>query len=157
MPVADLVFQRTIDLPPVIVWDAFVDPDLLAGWLGTVRVHPTDPPTFDLAWPGTDSRPRTSGTVVSMRPLLGLSVVTEAREIDVSLAEAAGGPRGTSTALTIRLRPGVEAAFAAGLRDRVETRLDWLAGLLHGHPVDWDRLDNTSGDPDRDDRTAHPG
>ncbi len=138
MPVADLIFQRTIDLPPAIVWDALVDPELLAGWLGEVRIIPTDPPTVRVVWPGPEERHSTSGTVTDLEAPLRLGLETDNRgRIDVTLVSIPGGLRETSTELELRVGPGIEAAFAGRVRREWNTSLDRLVDVLHGHPVDW--------------------
>lgn len=136
---ADLVFERTIELPPVIVWDALVDLDLLAGWLGEVRLHPTDPAAFILFWSAADASPETRGTVTSFRPARQLAVDTNNRgSVEFLLSPVPGGLRGTSTDLVLRVNLGVEPAFAGRAREAWETNLDRLLEVLSGRPVDWE-------------------
>ncbi|MES2094004.1 MAG: SRPBCC family protein [Actinomycetota bacterium] len=156
MPVADLVFQRTIDLPPVIVWDALVDPDLLAGWLGEVRAVPDEPSAnrndaprsprvFELLWPGAGARPSTTGSVTVFEAPRQLRVETDNRgRIEFTLESIPGGLRGSSTELELRVGSGIEPAFATAVRDEWQTSLDRLERLLHGHPVDWANVDEQS-------------
>ncbi len=140
MPVADLVFQRTIDLPPVIVWDALVDPDLLAGWLGEVRLFSTEPPGFQILWPG--ARQSTAGTVLLCDAARRLRLETDNRGIiECTIRSIPGGLRGSSTELDLRIDVGIEPVFATRIRGEWQTSLDRLERLLHGHPVDWADLD----------------
>ena len=157
MPVADLIFQRTIDLPPVIVWDALVDPDLLVGWLGEVRMLATEQATvrpdraarpvraFEVRWPGSSPRQSTTATVSALQAPRLLRVETDNRgRIEFTLVSVAGGFRGLSTELELRVDPGIEPAFATTVRNEWQTSLDRLEQLLHGHPVDWVTLDTRS-------------
>lgn len=138
-------FQRTIDLPPVIVWDALVDPDLLAGWLGDVRILSTESHDFHILWPGADARQSTAGTVTAFEVLRRLRIETDNRgTIECVLRSIPGGFRGSSTELQLRIAAGIEPAFATKLRDEWQTSLDRLERLLHGHPVDWANLDERS-------------
>ncbi len=145
MPVANLIFTRTIDLPPIIVWDALIDPDLLAGWLGEVRIFSTESPRFHILWPGTDARQSTAGMVVEFEAPRRLRIETDNRGIiECMLESIPGGLRGSSTELTLRVVAGIEPAFATKMRDEWQTSLNRLEQLLHGHPVDWTNLDEQS-------------
>ena len=145
MPAADLILQRTIDLPPIIVWDALIDPDLLAGWLGEVRIFSTDSPRFHILWPGADARQSTAGTIVVFEHARRLRIETDNRGIiECTLLSIPGGLRGSSTELTLRVDVEIEPAFATKVRDEWQTSLDRLERLLHGHPVDWTNLDDQS-------------
>ena len=145
MPVADLILQRTIDLAPIIVWDALVDPDLLAGWLGEVRIFSTGSPHFHILWPGADARQSTAGTVAEFEAPRRLRIETDNRgTIECTLVGIPGGPRGSSTELTLRVDVRIDPAFATKVRDEWQTSLDRLERLLHGHPVDWTNLDDQS-------------
>ena len=145
MPVADLIFTRTIDLPPIIVWDALIDPDLLAGWLGEVRMFSTESPRFHILWPGTDARQSTAGMVVEFEAPRRLRIETDNRGIiECTLLSIPGGLRGSTTELTLRVDVEIEPAFATKVRDEWQTSLNRLERLLHGHPVDWANLDDQS-------------
>lgn len=146
MPIADLNFERTIDLPPIIVWDALVDPDLLAGWLGEVRRDTAGSTGFHILWPGADPRESTTGSVAEFDAPRYLRVVTDNRgTIECTLAGIPGGLRGSGTELCLRIDSEIEPAFAATVRDEWETSLDRLERLLHGHPVDWDLDEGSEG------------
>ena len=145
VPVTDLILQRIIDLPPIIVWDALIDPDLLAGWLGEVRILSYDPPRFHILWPGADVRQSTAGTVAEIEAPRRLRVETDNRGIiGCTLVSIPGGLRGSSTELTLRVDVEIEPAFATKVRDEWRTSLNRLERLLHGHPVDWANLDDQS-------------
>lgn len=163
MTAAPLIFRRTIDLPPVIVWDAFVDPELLAGWLGQVRIIPTKPTTFRLLLPDTDvdtgSARRGSGTVTELEVPRRIRVETDHfGRIDCTLASVPGGLRGSSTALELRVDIGIEPAFASGAKAQWEVILDRLEALLRGHPVNWRTAsERTAGSPGAPSLTCAPG
>src|SRR4051812_18628242 len=83
-PYADAVdegvaLERVIDLPPVIVWDALVDPVLVEGWL-----HPTarllDGAVLE----------RVEGELLRVQS-------DDWGAVDIALDELAGGTRGRST------------------------------------------------------------
>jgi uncharacterized protein YndB with AHSA1/START domain len=112
----ELAFEREYEFAPVIVWDALVDPDLLSGWLPESILGAT--------------------TVLEPRQLLTLETTTVGT-LRFELTEVAGGSRGTSTRLSLRLGVEVEPAFAARIKATWLTNLDQLDDLLHGHPVDW--------------------
>jgi uncharacterized protein YndB with AHSA1/START domain len=167
VPVADQILQRTIDLPPVIVWDALVDPDLLAGWLGEVRVLSSDQSagqpgrparpmrTFEFRWPGSSPGQSTIGTVSVLEAPRRLRVETDNRgRIEFTLMSIAGGLRGSSTELELRIDSGIEPVFATTVRDEWQTSLDRLEQLLHGHPVDWANLHTQSDGSTGEDGTS---
>jgi uncharacterized protein YndB with AHSA1/START domain len=56
--------------------------------------------------------------------------------VRVSTAEVAGGTRGSSTRVSVRLVLP-DPRFGAALEQTWQTRLDQLEDLLRGHPVDW--------------------
>jgi uncharacterized protein YndB with AHSA1/START domain len=145
VPEAILNFHRRIDLPPIIVWDALVDPDLLAGWLGEVRIFADGSPSIRILWPGSESRQPTTGTVTAVEVPRRLRIETDNRGIiECTLATIPGGLRGSSTELALRIDAGIEHAFATKVRNEWQTSLDRLEGLLHGHPFDWGSLDTKS-------------
>lgn len=155
MPVADLVFERMIGLPRVIVWDALVDPVLLAGWLGEVRADPDGGHLRTLA-PGNGDAPISFEFLHAEHPSSLWVRADDGRRFEFELAEIEGGPRETSTALTLRIRIGFHAAFASGMRREWEITLDGLVELLRGHPVDWAEVRNSRGDGDDASRSRRP-
>lgn len=100
-----------IELPPVIVWDALVDPDLLEGWLGAA-----------------------SGDVTELMPPVSLRRVgSDSCDATFELEPIEGGLRGTSTRLRVTVHSG--GGLAVGeLRALWRDRLDALEELLRGHP-----------------------
>jgi hypothetical protein len=109
-----LTLSRDYDLPRSIVWDAFVDADLIEGWL----------PPRALA-----------GEVTGREPLERMIVRVDAGVIlDFRLAELEGGTRGTGTRVTL-IATGYERE-----QDAAAAWAEYLANLerlLRGHPVDW--------------------
>lgn len=103
----ELAFERDLPFAPVIVWDALVDPVLVDGWM---------PVPFDRI---TDAVPHER-----------LQVDSAVGRLRFHLVESAGGPRGTSTRLTLH-------AEARHRHFDWPEALDDLHDLLHGHPVDW--------------------
>ena len=146
-----------IDLPPVIVWDALVDPDLLAGWLGEVRMLPSDHSlgdsrrtarslsAFEFRWPGSGPGRLVRGTVSALQAPRLLRVETDNRgRIEFTLVSSVGGFRGSSTELELRVDSSIQLSSVTTVRDEWQTSLDRLEQLLHGHPVDWVNLDTRS-------------
>jgi uncharacterized protein YndB with AHSA1/START domain len=133
---ADLVFERMIALAPVIVWDALVDPDLLDGWLGEVRVDPSAGRVFSVI-PGATGVPVSCELLASEPPGRLAVRAVDGRDFEFVLVEHRGGSRGTSTALRLRVRLDFDAAFAGGMRAAWEASLDRLIDLLRGRPTDW--------------------
>jgi hypothetical protein len=112
-----LTLSRDYDLPRSIVWDAFVDADLVEGWL----------PPRALA-----------GEVTTLQRLERMVVRVDGGVIlDFRLFELEGGTRGTGTEVTV---------IASGYASEPDAVVAWggylanLERLLRGHPVDWSRL-----------------
>lgn len=100
-----------IELPPVIVWDALVDPELLEGWLGVA-----------------------SGDVKELTPPVRLRTVGPADGDTVfELEPIEGGLRGISTRLRVTVDSGGSRA-GGELWALWRDRLDALEELLRGHP-----------------------
>jgi hypothetical protein len=109
-----LTLSRDYDLPRSIVWDAFVDADLVEGWL----------PPRALA-----------GEVTTLEPLERMVVRVDGGVIlDFRLVELEGGTRGSGTEVTV---------IASGYESDADAVTEWsgylanLERLLRGHPVDW--------------------
>ena len=133
-----LVFERDIALPRAIVWDAFVDPVLVGGWLGHASIDPRMGGAFDLAWLGSVDRPGTDGVIEHLVPGEALTVRTGVHgDFSVLLTSLAGGPRGASTRLTLTVTTVVDDAFVGRVLANWRSSLDQLEELLRGHPVDW--------------------
>lgn len=146
MPDSIITFLRTIDLPPIIVWDALVDPDLLAGWLGDVRLTPAEPVRFEILWPGADARESTAGRVTLFEEPHRLRIETDNRGmLEFALSSIPGGFRGLGTELELRIDSAIDVAFATRVRTEWQTSLDRLERLLQGHPVDWNHHERSDG------------
>jgi hypothetical protein len=109
-----LVFSRDYDLPRAIVWDAFVDEDLIDGWLP----------------PGS-----MAGDVTALEPRERLVIESAGGILDFRLTEIPTGARGTGTTVTVSVTG--EGDDPAGVTSTWHRNLDQLEGLLRGHPTDW--------------------
>ena len=136
MPLLTIRLDRVVPFSPVIVWDALVDADLVAGWLGDARIEPVVGGRYDLAWLGTPEITATSGKITRLEQPTSLVVVTDAHgTLDFSLTEVPGGPRGTSTDSTGRHRAQLRSAGASCLARRARSArraAAWAPGRL-GH------------------------
>ncbi|HEY9498314.1 MAG TPA: SRPBCC domain-containing protein [Terrimesophilobacter sp.] len=140
--IAGLEFEREFEFPPAIVFDALVDPELIAGWLGEASVDPRQGGHYDLVWLTSGSFPPTFGTITDILEPSFLTIATDNRgEVGFRLEEVPGGSRGTSTVLRVSVRVVVDAAFVARIRADWLSNLDQLSELLRGHPVDWANWD----------------
>lgn len=140
-------FEREVELPRVIVWDALVDPALIAGWLADAVVEPRVGGRFDLSWRHPAGRPSTLGRIEVLDPPERLEVATDTLGmLRFGLEELPGGPRGTSTLLSVAIGREVEEAFTARMRADWLQSLDQLEGLLRGHPVDWAHWERDHGE-----------
>lgn len=123
-PVDEIRLDRDIDLPRGIVWEALVDPVLVGGWL-----HPSDrlvTGTTPLVFREPDD-PAEPAVLAVLSPAFG--------SVRFTLVRREGGTRGEST------RVSLTVSDAWGRRAEHESlwalRLEQLAELLRGHPVDW--------------------
>jgi len=140
------VFRRLIDLPRVIVWDAIVDPVLVAGWLGEAEIEAEPGGRFEVR-PGAPEGRRPPGLgpgrITSLTAPAELEVECETdggpMRVRFVLDDVPGGPRDRSTALSITVSPPAPLARPDEASAAWLTHLDLLPGLLRGHPVDWDR------------------
>jgi len=136
---SQLRFERGIDLPRPIVWDALVDADLVSGWLAEASVDPRVGGRYDLQWRRGGALTDSTGTIELMSEPDLLRVDTSALgRITFSLAEVSGGTRDTQTLLTVTVEVDTDPRFAAVSRAHWLCNLDQLQDLLRGHPVDWD-------------------
>lgn len=135
---AVLVFERVIDLPREIVWDALVEPELVSGWLAEATIDARVGGAYDLVWMHPDPFPATSGTITELdRPGRLVVKTANAGILAFDLADLPGGTRGRSTGLRLTVTSAVEPAFSRSMRAYWLTGLDQLEDLLRGHPVDW--------------------
>ena len=151
--------NRTIEFSPAIVWDALVDDDLVTGWLGDARIDPIVGGRFDLAWLGSPENSATSGLITVLDQPVRLVIETDVHGVvEFVLTEVNGGPRGTSSAVTVTVTVDLDARFEPRVVRMWSEALDQLDALLHGHAVDWGIV---AGGPDADEahwdvaRTAH--
>lgn len=143
----ELEFVRRLDFPPPIVFDALVDADLIGGWLAHAVVEPRVGGSYDLVWLTSSSFPPTHGTITLVDEPMALGVDTDNRgSFQFLLEPSNGGPRGTSTILTTRVRVAVDLAFVPRVAADWQSSLDQLDALLRGHPVDWAHWDRDRAD-----------
>ncbi len=138
---------RLLDLPRGIVWDAFVDPVLVSGWLGEADIDAAVGGRFDVR-PGAPAgrRPLEPGPVRILRIAAPGTLEIEpaghphgpATRIRIMLEDVPGGPRDRSTVLTVTVSSSVPFPHPEEARAAWLTHLDALRDLLHGHPADWD-------------------
>jgi uncharacterized protein YndB with AHSA1/START domain len=78
--------ERKIELPPPIVWDALVDPDLVAGWLAGAGIDLRVGGRYDLIWQRDGVRRVGPGVITELR---------EGRLLTVLLRNTACFPSGS--------------------------------------------------------------
>lgn len=140
MPSLDL--RRRYEFAPSIVWDALVDAELVAGWLGDAVIEPENGGVYSVRGIAPGPTIGVEGRIVDFDRRVHLGVAGSSGAIlDFTLDEVAGGNRGSSTRLGVRIASTVEAVFAARVRADWLISLDQLGDLLHGHPVDWPHWD----------------
>ena len=137
-----LHLRRRYEFAPSIVWDALVDAELVAGWLGDAVIEPELGGAYCVRGIAPGPAIGVEGRIVVFDRRVHLGVVgSSGATLDLTLDEVAGGNRGSSTRLGVRIASTVEAAFAARVKADWLTSLDQLGDLLHGHPVDWQHWD----------------
>jgi len=138
----ELAFERSLEFPPAIVFDALIDPDLLGGWLAQAKVEPHVGGAYDLVWLNSTSFPPTRGTIRVVDEPHALVIDTDNRGgFHFVLEPQVGGSRGTSTVLTVRVKVSVDEAFVPRVTADWQSSLDHLDSLLRGHSVDWANWD----------------
>lgn len=134
----ELVFERDLEFPPSVVFDALIEPDLLAGWLADADVEPQLEGCYDLVWLTSSSYPPTQGTITTLDEPVLLEIQTDNRgDISFRLESYPGGPFGTATRLVTTVHVAVDSAFVPRVKADWLSNLDQLDALLRGHPVDW--------------------
>lgn len=152
----ELVFEREIELSPVIVWDALVDDDLVSGWLADARIDPVEGGRYDLVWLYSTDQPPTAGTISRYVEHRLLVIATDNRGLiefrldPLEDGAEQSGPRGSGTSLRLTVALELDRAFAARVRANWMVSLDQLEDVLRGRPVDWvnwdrDRIDTWAG------------
>ena len=133
-----LRFRRYIDLPPVIVWDALVDPVLLEGWLASATVDLVVGGVYRLEWIQPYGLLPFDGTIAHVDLGRSLSASTaDARSLCFDLGTEPGGTRGTATTVTVTVGGLTHPRFTPAVIAHWESNLEQLEELLRGHPVDW--------------------
>ena len=133
-----LVFEQEYDLPPAIVWDALIDPDLVGGWLAEAEIDPRIGGRYDLRWFSPIASGTSLGEIADL--LDGELLVVELENVGTvsfTLLPVPGGTRGEATRLVVRIDGHTEPRLAAGASAAWITSLEQLEDLLRGHPVDW--------------------
>lgn len=148
-----LRFERVVEFPRVIVWDALVDADLVSGWLAEAEIEPELGGDYVLRWVLEPGVPETRGRIVVQQRPECLEVDAADQSMRFDLDEVPGGNRGTSTRLRLAVRRELEPAATARVKADWLTRLDQLRDLLYGHPVNW----ATWGDEMRSTWSQHLG
>ncbi len=130
--------MRDVEFSPAVVWDAFVDADLVGGWLGEARIDARMGGFYRLDWLGSTSFPAVDAVIVAFHERETLELSTDRHgHISVRLEPFPGGPRGLSTRVTVTVRVAVERAFAPRIESTWSAALEQLDQLLRGHPTDW--------------------
>jgi uncharacterized protein YndB with AHSA1/START domain len=143
----ELQFSRTYDLPRSIVWDAFVDQDLVEGWLAVARIDARVGGEYRLEWLTWDRPLTTIGVIRSLQPRTFLAVDTDnIGSFEFTLVPVPGGTRGESTDLRLAVVVDQPPVLLPTIRAYWQTSLDQLESLLRGHPVDWDTWREDRGD-----------
>lgn len=138
MPGSQLRFEQVYDLPPEIVWDALVDPDLVSGWLAEADIEPRVGGRFDLDWRHFEPPRVTTGEITELLVAQLLVVDTDNfGTTTLRLTELASGSRGSSTQLTVVVDALADLQFTPMIAATWRLSLEQLDELLHGHPVDW--------------------
>jgi uncharacterized protein YndB with AHSA1/START domain len=137
-----LTVSREYDLPRSIVWDAFVDADLVSGWLAPAEIEPRVGGRYDLAWSGSTPLPPTVGVIEQLDEPSLVVVDTSIGRLEFRLDQFEGGTRATSTRLTVTITSEADAEFSSSSVAHWLTNLEQLESLLRGKPVNWENWDN---------------
>lgn len=122
----EIRIERELDLPRGIVWEALVDPDLVGGWLHPSERLVSGTTPIEFREPDDPAEP---AVLEVISPSFG--------DVRFVLSRGEGGTRGEWTRLELVVsdewgrRSEREALWAL--------RLEQLAALLRGRPVDWTR------------------
>jgi uncharacterized protein YndB with AHSA1/START domain len=136
-----LTVSREYDLPRSIVWDAFIDADLVGGWLAPAEIEPWTGGRYNLAWSGSTSLTPTVGTIEQLDAPSLIVIGTSIGRLEFRIDEFEGGPRTTSTRITLDVTSEADARFSASSVAHWLTNLDQLESLLRGKPVNWENWD----------------
>lgn len=137
---SQLRFEQVYDLPPEIVWDALVDPDLVSGWLAEADIDARIGGRYDLDWRHFDLVRATTGEIIELLAPHQLVVDTDNFGVtSLLLTELTTGSRGRSTQLTVVVDALADVQFTPMIAATWRLSLEQLHELLRGHPVDWSR------------------
>jgi uncharacterized protein YndB with AHSA1/START domain len=137
---SQLRFEQVYDLPPEIVWDALVDPDLVSGWLAEADIEARVGGRYDLDWRHFDVVRATTGEIIDLDAPLQLVVDTDNFGVTtLQLHELHSGSRGRSTRLSVVVDALADPQFSSMIAATWRISLEQLDELLRGHPVDWER------------------
>lgn len=138
MASTELVFERHIDLPPSIVWDALVDDVLVEGWLAVARIEPRVGGAYWLDWQSGASLAATNGVIAIFEPRQRLRIDTDnIGSLDFLLTATPDGTRGAGTLLRLSILVDTDPRLLGSTRAYWLSNFDQLEDLLRGHPVDW--------------------
>jgi uncharacterized protein YndB with AHSA1/START domain len=146
VPDNQLEFPLHVDLPPVIVWDALVDEDLVEGWLGRAEIDARVGGRYDIHWRSGGELAPVHGVITRFEPITQLRIDTGPDHfIDFSLTGLPGGSRQTSTRLVVRLSVPADPRMLGSSIANWRSNLDQLEELLRGHPVVWETWSEVRG------------
>jgi uncharacterized protein YndB with AHSA1/START domain len=153
------VAQYTLDMPPLIVWIALAEAEMMSGWWGEARLEPwpcgafgielrldagriaqaSDAPDLSEAPVGARVPEGVRGTVVVdgvveriVEPVELVLRTVQLGRVRFALEALAGGTRGTSTVLHVEIDE-----YPVLVRECWDTHIADLGQVLLGHPVDW--------------------
>jgi uncharacterized protein YndB with AHSA1/START domain len=133
-----VVVEHDVDLPRTIVWDALVDPDLVAGWLAEAVIVPEVGGEYNLTWLDRVGRPQTFGRIAALHhPELLIVDTSNIGLLEFQLIELPGGMRGTSTRVRVEVGLTGDALLAERIAAQWRGDLAQLDQLLRGYPTDW--------------------
>jgi len=128
------------------VWDAFVDPILLEGWLANATVEAEPGGIYRLDWIEPSGLVPFVGVIDRIDHGHTLSATTvDARSLRFELEPVQGGTRGSASAVTVDVGGETDPRFTPAVVAHWESNLEQLEELLRGHPVDWTRWEEDRG------------
>ncbi len=138
----EITATRDFDLPPSIVWDAFVEPVLVEGWLAAAEIDPHPGGTVRLRWLDGHHGEVFEGVVAAFEPGSRMVLRADREQFEVRLDALAAGTRGAATRVGLVVAGEGIPRHAAGRRREWAhwcAHLEALEDLLRGHPVIWER------------------
>lgn len=133
-----VVVEHDVDLPRVIVWDAFVDQDLVSGWLAEAEIVPEVGGEYNLTWTQHPGKPQSWGRVAALQyPELLIVDSLDLGLLEFTLTELPGGIRGTATRVRVEVGLAGDTLDAERVGELWRTNFEQLEELLRGHPTDF--------------------